>query len=117
MPAKKSGRDVVGHFANPSGLQKMAASGGADSRRRGTDGDDQPVGQDEKKKLTVGFPMVKAFFAGVVVSHLNKNLILGFVLGGLVGIYVHQNFSGVPDVAETWRDFRRRFRGSGSNDD
>lgn len=106
----------------------MAASSygseGAGSRRRGTlsrtrltDGDDRSTGQDDKKKLTVGLPMVKAFFAGVVVSHLNKNLILGFVLGGLVGVYAQQNFSGVPDVAETWRDFKRRFRGSGSNDD
>ena len=102
----------------------MAASGEAGSRRPGTlsrtrltNGDDHSTGQDDRKKLSVGFPMVKAFFAGVVVSHLNKNLILGFLLGGLVGVYAQQNLSGVPNVVETWRDFKRRFKGSGSNDD
>ena len=100
------------------------SSGDADSKGRGTlsrtrltDGDDHSTGQDERKKLSVGMPMVKAFFAGILVSHLNKNLILGFLIGGLVGVYAQQNLSGVPDVAETWKDFKRRFRGSGSNND
>ena len=93
-------------------------SGETVSGTRVTDGDGQSSGNSESKKpLTVGLPMVKGFIAGIVFSHLNKNLILGFLLGGLAGVYAQQNFSGLPDVAETFRDFMRRFKGSRSKDD
>lgn len=103
--------------SGPAGSGQGTSSRGTLSRARLTDGDDQSTGSDERKKLTVGLPMVKGFIAGVVVSHLNKNLILGFFLGGLAGVYAQQTFSGVPDVLDTWRDFMKRFRGGGTKDD
>lgn len=56
--------------------------------------------------------VLKAFVAGVVVASLNKNLLLGFVIGALGGTYIQQNFSGVPDVVDTWRSLVARWRSS-----
>ena len=34
--------------------------------------------------------MVTAFIAGIVLANSNKNLLLGYLLGGLTGTYIQQ---------------------------
>ena len=63
----------------------------------------------EKKKLLFDPTVVKAFLAGVVISHLSKNLVVGLLAGTLSGIFVQQNISGVPNVTESWKEFLKRF--------
>ena len=56
--------------------------------------------------------VVKAFVAGLVVGNLNKQLLLGFFVGGLLGAYLQQNHYDVPNVKATWRDFLQRWDSS-----
>ena len=65
--------------------------------------------QVEKKKLLFDPTVIKAFLAGVVISHLSKNLLVGVLVGTLSGIYVQQNVSGVPSVTDSWKEFLKRF--------
>lgn len=65
---------------------------------------------EDKPELQTG--VLKAFVAGVVLANLSKNLLLGFVIGGLGGAYLQQNFSKIPDLKATWRDLRRRWEQS-----
>ena len=75
------------------------------------DGGDRPTRySEEKPELQTG--VLKAFVAGVVLANLSKNLLLGFVVGGLGGAYLQQNFSKIPDLKATWRDLKRRWEQS-----
>lgn len=65
---------------------------------------------EDKPELQTG--VLKAFVAGVVLANLSKNLLLGFVIGGLAGAYLQQNFSRIPDLKTTWRDLKRRWEQS-----
>ena len=72
---------------------------------------------EEKERKEALKPMLepgvlKAFVAGLVIGNLNKQLLFGFVVGGLLGAYLHQNQHGVPNVKETWKDFVQRWNNS-----
>ena len=49
----------------------------------------------------------KGIFAGVFFSHLNKRLILGIVVGTLTGVYIQQNYEGIPNVEDMPKSPRR----------
>ena len=52
----------------------------------------------EEKKKSFDWTFIKGFAAGLLVSHLSKNLMLGFLIGTVSGFYVEQNFRNIPDV-------------------
>jgi hypothetical protein len=54
---------------------------------------------NDKREISGSF--IRGFAAGVILSHINKNLILGLLIGTLAGCYVQQNYTGIPDVSET----------------
>ena len=62
----------------------------------------------EKKEVSGSF--FKGFAAGVILSHVNKNLILGLLIGTLAGCYVQQNYTGIPDVNETVSEWMNAVR-------
>ena len=70
------------------------------------DSQDKPTG--EKKEISVS--LLKGFAAGVILSHINKNLILGLVVGTLGGCYIQQNYSGMPDVSKTAKEWLNTIR-------
>lgn len=74
-------------------------------------------GEDERLKTAISPATVKAFVAGLVLGNINKGLLLGFTLGVLGGVFVQQNFGGVPNVEKTWKDLVKRWKntGGGSN--
>ena len=72
-------------------------------------------GKRELKKSVFDLTVAKAFLAGVLVAHLSKNLVLGFIIGSASGVYCQQNYSNIPDVTRTWQDFLKRFRSSKSS--
>ena len=61
--------------------------------------DEDKKSSGDKKGISVSF--LKGFGAGVILSHVNKNLILGLLIGTLAGCYVQQNYTGIPDVSKT----------------
>ena len=54
--------------------------------------------------------VIKAFVAGIIVGSLNKNVLLGFLIGALGGVYVQQNVLGIPDVVDTWRKLVEKWK-------
>ena len=70
------------------------------------DSQDKPTG--EKKEISAS--LFKGFAAGVILSHINKNLILGLVVGTLGGCYIQQNYSGMPDVSKTAKEWLNTIR-------
>lgn len=56
--------------------------------------------------------VLKAFVAGLIVGSLNKQLLLGFFVGGLLGAYLQQNRYGVPNVKDTWKDIVQKWDSS-----
>jgi len=52
---------------------------------------------------------IKAFVAGLVIGNINKGLLLGFTIGTLGGIFMQQNFTGIPDVSRFWKDLISRW--------
>lgn len=56
-----------------------------------------------RKKEPLGSGFLKGFAAGIVVSHVNKALIVGLIVGTAAGLYVEQNFRDVPNVAQEIR--------------
>ena len=50
------------------------------------------------EKKSFDWTFVKGFAAGLVVSHINKTLMLGVLLGTVSGIYVEQNYDSIPHV-------------------
>ena len=66
----------------------------------------------ERPKLQTN--VVTAFVAGVALANFNKNLLLGFVIGALAGVYAEQSLPGqFPSVIRLWSDFKRRWRDFG----
>ena len=58
--------------------------------------------------------VIQAFVAGLVIGNLNKALLLGFTIGALGGTFIQQNYPGVPDIADSWKDLMQRWnKGSG----
>ena len=54
--------------------------------------------------------VVTAFIAGIVLANLNKNLLLGYLLGGLTGTYIQQTYPyHIPNVKDTWSDIKRKW--------
>ena len=68
--------------------------------------------QREVPKPVLEPGVLKAFVAGLVIGNLNKQLMLGFVVGGLLGVYLQQNQYDVPNVKDTWKDFIRKWDSS-----
>ncbi len=62
---------------------------------------DDKDGNSSRDKKEISGSFLKGFGAGVILSHVNKNLILGLLIGTLAGCYVQQNYTGIPDVSET----------------
>ena len=73
--------------------------------------------KDERLKSVIEPSTIKAFVAGIVIGNLSKNLLLGFTVGAVGGIFIQQNFAGVPDVRNFWRDLLNRWNktNKGSN--
>ena len=60
--------------------------------------------------------VVTAFLSGVVVANFNKNLLLGFTVGGIVGVYLQQTFpSQFPNVTEYWEKIKKQWKGTSSS--
>lgn len=73
----------------------------------------ETTGARELEKPALDLSLAKAFVAGVILANLGKGLLLGFLVGTLGGSYVQQNVTGVPDVAKTWRELKRKWRETG----
>lgn len=61
--------------------------------------------QNSTNKKEISGSFIKGFASGVFLSHINKNLILGLLIGALAGCYVQQNYAGIPDVSKTATDW------------
>ena len=72
--------------------------------------DEYKNSSNEKREISGTF--LKGFSAGVILSHINKNLILGLIFGTLAGCYVQQNYTGIPDVTETVTEWVKNVRES-----
>ncbi len=59
---------------------------------------DESQGSSEQGKKTFDWTFVKGFTAGLVISNINKHLILGLIIGTLSGFYIEQNFKNIPHV-------------------
>ena len=53
------------------------------------------IDESGKQKTKLDTSLLKGFVAGVVFSHINKRLILGFLVGTLAGAYIQQNYMKV----------------------
>ena len=69
--------------------------------------------EDKKMRPVIEPSAIKAFVAGVVVGNINKGLLLGLAIGTVSGIYVQQNYPGVPSVAGYWKILMDRWNKSG----
>ena len=59
--------------------------------------------------------VVAAFFSGVVLANFNKNLLLGFTMGGIAGVYLQQTFpSQFPNVKEYWEKLKKQWKNTTS---
>lgn len=65
-----------------------------------------------EKKNPLDLPLLKGFVAGVIFSHLNKRLIAGLLVGTISGIYIQQNYSDIPRVEATIRDWVEKLKDS-----
>ena len=63
------------------------------------------MAEEPKKKATFDGALVKGFLAGVLFSHINKRLMLGFIAGVVGGAYIQQNYDDLPDVEATVREW------------
>ena len=79
----------------------------------GRERDSAETGARELEKPALDLSIAKAFVAGVILANLGKGLLLGFLVGALGGSYVQQNVTGVPDIAKTWRELKRKWRDTG----
>ena len=72
--------------------------------------DDKDDSLRGKREISGSF--FKGFGAGIILSHINKNLILGLLIGTLAGCYVQQNYTGIPDVSQTANEWVNTLRES-----
>lgn len=72
--------------------------------------DDKDDSSRGKREISGSF--LKGFGAGIILSHVNKNLILGLLIGTLAGCYLQQNYTGIPDVSETATEWANTLRES-----
>ncbi len=68
---------------------------------------------DKKLRPAIEPSAIKAFVAGIIVGNINKGLLLGLSIGALAGIYVQQNYPGVPSVSGQWRNLVEHWNKSG----
>lgn len=73
---------------------------------------DEEEGKRRELKPVVNPRVIQAFVAGLIIGNLNKALLLGFTIGAIGGAFIQQNFPGVPDVVNTWKDLTKRWNGS-----
>lgn len=59
----------------------------------------------DKHKTKLDASLLKGFVAGVVFSHINKRLVLGFLVGSIAGAYIQQNYADIPNVEEIAQDW------------
>ena len=80
-------------------------------------GEEEPKhtkGSEQKELKPVLEPStIKAFVAGIVIGNLNKGVLLGFTIGALGGLFIQQNFTGIPNVSRTWKDLLNRWKETG----
>ena len=76
------------------------------------DEDDRNGTNGRELKPMVSPRVVQAFVAGLIVGNLNKALLLGFTIGAVGGAFIQQNFPGVPDIVNTWKDLKKRWNRS-----
>ena len=53
---------------------------------------------DTEGKKAFDWTFVKGFTAGIVISHINKTLMLGALIGIASGVFIEQNYHNVPHV-------------------
>ena len=102
------GASMVFSFALPS-LSCDAQIGwwtGNETKKKMAD----EIDESGKQKTKLDTSLLKGFVAGVVFSHINKRLILGFLVGTLAGAYIQQNYEGVPVVEETAKEWLENIR-------
>lgn len=58
-----------------------------------------------RKKERLSSSLLKGFAAGIIVSHINKTLVLGVLVGTAAGLYVEQNYKSVPNVEKELKKF------------
>ena len=69
----------------------------------------------DQKKSIINPSFLKGLLAGVVISHINKALILGAMIGVASGIYLEQNNpKDLPDVKQKVAEIYQKFRGDES---
>lgn len=73
---------------------------------------DTEYGSSAQKKEVLGTSFLKGFAAGIIVSHINKTLVVGLLVGAAAGIYVEQNYKELrlPNVADEFRRLRDKLR-------
>ena len=60
--------------------------------------------------------VIAAFLSGVALANFNKNLLLGFTMGGIAGVYLQQTFpSQFPNVKEYWEKLKRQWKNTSSS--
>ena len=73
-----------------------------------------PLSQTSTELQPILQPTVlTAFIAGIALANFNKNLLMGFILGGLAGAYVQQSYPyQLPNVKTTWYRLKEKWRES-----
>ena len=71
----------------------------------------------DKHKTKLDTSLLKGFVAGVVFSHINKRLVLGFLVGSLAGAYIQQNYDDIPNVEEVAQHWIAHVRRALNNKD
>ena len=55
---------------------------------------------ESQKKKEFDWTFLKGFAAGVIFSHINKTLVLGFIIGTVSGAFIEQNFQNIPNIKQ-----------------
>ena len=73
------------------------------------------TGDSGRLKTVIEPSTLKALVAGIVIGNLNKGMLLGFTLGAVGGVFIQQNFAGVPDLEKSWKDLLHRWNKTGED--
>ena len=71
------------------------------------------MSEDRRQLKSVLSPnVVTAFLAGLLMGNLNKNLVLGFLVGGIAATIFEQNrrTGNLPNVCDVWQNLRSKWR-------